>query len=55
RKLIADKGTVSEIIEFEDSKLYPNALVQVAAITLQKTIEKNATKHVFVKGKGALR
>jgi len=55
RKLIADKGTVSEIIEFEDRKLYPNALVQVAAITLQKTIEKNATKHVFVKGKGALR
>ncbi len=55
RKLIAKQCTVSEIIEFEDSKLYPNALVQVAAITLQKTIEKNATKHVFVKGKGGLR
>ena len=55
RKLIADKCTVSKIVEFEDSKLYPNALVQVAAITLQKTAEKNTTKHIFVKGKGGLR
>jgi hypothetical protein len=55
RKLIAEKCTVSEIVEFEDSKLYPNALVQVAAITLQKTAEINTTKHVFVKGKGGLR
>ena len=55
RKLIAEKCAVNKIVEFEDSKLYPNALVQVAAITLQKTVEKNATKHVFVKGKGGLR
>jgi len=55
RKLIAEKCNVSEIVEFEDSKLYPNALVQVAAIILQKTTEKSATKHVFVKGKGGLR
>ena len=55
RKLIAEKCNVSKIVEFEDSKLYPNALVQVAAITLQKTAEKNTTKHVFVKGKGGLR
>jgi len=55
RKLIAEKCSVSEIVEFEDSKLYPNALVQVAAITLRKTVEKNVTKHVFVKGKGGLR
>lgn len=55
RKLIAEKCNVSEIVEFEDSKLYPNALVQVAAIILQKTTEKSTTKHVFVKGKGGLR
>jgi len=55
RKLIAEQCTVSEIIEFEDSKLYPNTLVQIAAITLQKTAEKKTTKHVFVKGKGGLR
>ncbi len=55
RKLIAEKCAVNEVVEFEDSKLYPNALVQVAAITLQKTAEKNATQHFFVKGKGGLR
>ena len=55
RKLIAEKCTVSEIVEFEDSRLYPNALVQVAAIAFQKTNEKNTTRHVFVKGKGGLR
>lgn len=55
RKLIAEMCSVSEIVEFEDSKLYPNALVQVAAITLQKTAEKNTTKHVLVKGRGGLR
>ena len=55
RKLITEKCAVNEIVEFEDSKLYPNALVQVAAITFQKTAKKNATKHVFVKGKGGLR
>ncbi|MBW8001316.1 MAG: N-6 DNA methylase [Planctomycetes bacterium] len=55
RKLIAEKCTVNEIVEFEDSKLYPNALVQIAAITLQKTIAGNTTKHVFVKGRGGLR
>lgn len=55
RKLIAENCNISEIVEFEDSKLYPNALVQVAAIILQKTTVKSATKHVFVKGKGGLR
>jgi hypothetical protein len=55
RKLIAEKCTVSEIVEFEDRNLYPNAKVQVAAITLQKTAKKDATKHVLVKAKGGLR
>jgi len=55
RKLIAEKCVVNQIVEFEDSKLYPNAQVQVAAITLQKTAARNITKHVFVKGKGGLR
>lgn len=55
RELIAEKCFVSDIVEFEDSKLYPNALVQIAAITLRKTAEKNSTRYVFVKGKGGLR
>ena len=55
RRLIAENCSVSEIVEFKDSKLYPNALVQVAAIMLHKTAERYPTKHVFVKGKGGLR
>jgi type I restriction-modification system DNA methylase subunit len=54
RKLIAEKCTIEEIVEFEDSKLYPNALVQIAAITLRKTTGKNITRHIFVKGNGFL-
>ena len=55
RRLITKKCTISEIVEFEDSKLYPNALVQIAAIMLKKTAAKKTTKYVFVKGKGSLR
>lgn len=55
RQLIAEKCAVSEIMEFENSRLYQNATVQIAAIMLQKTAEKNATKHVFIKAKGSLR
>ncbi|MGD0551852.1 MAG: N-6 DNA methylase [Sedimentisphaerales bacterium] len=55
RQLIAEKCTVGEIIEFEDSRLYQNATVQIAVIMLQKTAEKNTTKHVFIKAKGSLR
>ncbi len=55
RKLIAETCTVGEIVEFEDSKLYPNALVQVSAIMLHKTVKRYSTKHIFIKGKGGLR
>ena len=55
RKLIAETRTVDEIVEFEDSKLYPNALVQVSVIMLHKTVKRYSTKHIFIKGKGGLR
>jgi len=55
RKLIAEKCAVSEIVEFEDSKLYVNALVQITAIMLRKIAEKSTTKYVLVKGRGNLR
>ena len=55
RKLIAETCTVGEIIEFEDSNLYPNALVQVSAIMFHKTVKRHSTKHIFIKGKGGLR
>ncbi len=55
RKLIAEKCAVNEIVEFEDNKLYPNALNQITAIMLHKTVKKDTARYVFVKGKGGLR
>jgi len=55
RELISDTCNVEEILEFEDSRVYQNALVQIALITLKKTDTKTQTKHIFVKGKDGFR
>ena len=55
RKLIADTCNVSEIIEFEDSSLYPNAKIPITLLLLRKTSDKSITRHIYVKGKGGLR
>ena len=55
RNLIADSCNVSEIIEFEDSNLYPNANVPIILLLLRKTSDKSITRHIHVKGKGGLR
>ncbi len=55
RKLIKNNCNIEEIVEFEDSRLYSDALVQVATIIFQKTAKKNAAKYVLVKGEGDLR
>jgi len=55
RKLIADTCNVNEIIEFEDSKLYPDANVPIILLLLRKISDKCVTKHIYIKGKGGLR
>ncbi len=55
RQLIAEKCAINEIIEFEDNRLYPNASAQITVIMLQKTAERNAVRHILVKGRGGLR
>lgn len=55
RELIADTCNVEEILEFEDSRVYQNAQVQIALISLEKSDVKTNTKHIHVKGKGGLR
>jgi len=55
RKLIADTCNVSEIIEFEDSSLYPDASIPITLLLLRKTSDKSVTRHIHVKGKGGLR
>jgi len=55
RKLIVDICNVNEIVEFEDSKLYPDANVPITLLLLRKTSDKCVTKHIYIKGKGGLR
>lgn len=55
RKLVANTCKVREIIEFEDSNLYPNANIPITLLQLHKTSEKYITKHICLKGKGGLR
>ena len=55
RKLVADTCNVHEIVEFEDSKLYPNANIPITLLLLRKTSDKCITRHVHVKGKGGIR
>ncbi|MHC4646865.1 MAG: Eco57I restriction-modification methylase domain-containing protein [Planctomycetota bacterium] len=55
RKLVADTCNVREIIEFEDSSLYPNAKIPITLFLLRKTSDKSITRHIYVKGKGGLR
>jgi hypothetical protein len=55
RKLISETCAVTEVTEFEDSKIYPGALVQIALLILQKAVAKSPVKYGFIKGKGGLR
>jgi|GEM_PF-1198686 len=55
RELISDTCCIEEIVEFEDNRVYPNASVRIALITLRKTQLRTQTKYIFVKGREGLR
>ena len=55
RRVIADQGRVTEVVEIEDSKVYPDATTQIVLLSLQKTRGSCSTRHVRVKGRGGLR
>jgi hypothetical protein len=54
RRLIAEKCQVHDLIEFEDPKIYPDAVIQIALILLQKTSLREDGRHVWIRGKGEL-
>lgn len=54
RQLIGKKCQVHEVIEFEDPKIYPDAVIQIALILLQKAFPTAAGRHVWIRGKGQL-
>jgi len=55
RELISSKCCVEEIVEFGDNKVYPNASVRIALITLRKTHLRKQTRYIFVRGRDGLR
>lgn len=54
RRLIAEQCQVHDIIEFEDPKIYPDAVIQIALVLLQKAPQTAAARHIWIRGKGQL-
>jgi len=55
RQLIGEQCQVHDIIEFEDPKIYPDAIIQIALVVLQKSVARSVGRHVWIRGKGLLR
>jgi hypothetical protein len=55
RRLISQRSRVIEIVEFEDKEVYPEAVTQIALLTLAKGIPLDRSRHLLVKGVGDLR
>lgn len=54
RRVIGEQCQVHDIIEFEDAKIYPDALIQIALVVLQKGSARPGGRHVWIRGKGQL-
>lgn len=54
RRLIGEKCQVHDIIEFEDAKIYPDAVIQIALVLLQEGSARADGRHVWIRGKGQL-
>ena len=52
---IAQRSRVIEVVEFEDKKVYPEAVAQIALLSLAKTADLDRSRHVLVKGVGGIR
>jgi hypothetical protein len=55
RSLIGQSCSVHELIEFEDSKVYPDAVTQIVLVLLEKERREVASRHVWITGTGAIR
>ncbi len=55
RRIIARESRVYEIVEFEDKQVYPDAVTQVALLSLGKDVKATSIRHVWVRGTGNLR
>ncbi|NLX59145.1 MAG: N-6 DNA methylase [Phycisphaerae bacterium] len=55
REFVADHAVVEEIVEFEDSKVYPDATTQIALLSVAKTGICPSPRHVWIVGEGDVR
>jgi hypothetical protein len=55
RRIIAQLSRVIEIVEFEDKQVYPEAVTQIALLSLAKSGVLDRSRHVIVKGVGGVR
>ena len=55
RRIIARRSRVIEIVEFEDKEVYPEAVTQIALLSLAKRADLDRSRHVLVKGVGDIR
>jgi len=55
RRIIAQRSRVIEIVEFEDKEVYPEAITQIALLSLAKTADLDRSRHVLVRGVGKIR
>jgi len=55
RRIIAQQSRVVEIVEFEDKEVYPEAVTQIAILSLTKKADLDRSRHVLVKGIGDIR
>jgi Eco57I restriction-modification methylase len=55
RSLLSATSTIHELTEIEDSKVYPDAVTQIALELLEKGRREVSCRHAWIKGTGGLR
>lgn len=55
RSLLGGSCTIHELTEFEDRKIYPDAVTQIVLALLEKGQREAPCRHVWVVGRGGLR
>ena len=55
RELLGESATVTDLVEFEDSKLYPDAVTQILLLFADSSQREVPVRHVQIRGRGNVR
>lgn len=55
RSLLGGSCAIHELTEFEDSKVYPDAVTQIVLVLLEKGRQQVSCRHAWITGSGGLR